>query len=196
MAMKIEKFNFKNMSLRDKLFMGVTFLCAVGYCYYQFEYKVQAKKLSELDLRILEISGPLAELQGTAIRLANAKPEERIAQLNAEIGILHEEIAKIKSRLEGKSLEVINDLQNEAEKNGLVIKSIRTKEKSVRRGNLNIREMSVIMTIHSDYEALRVYLMTLETFPAVLWIRSLETTRNVEILPKIETRLYLKLFVI
>ena len=52
------------------------------------------------------------------------------------------------------------------------------------------------MEMESDYDSLKSFIALLGTFPAVLDIESLETTRNEKIIPKVESRLHLKVMVL
>jgi hypothetical protein len=52
------------------------------------------------------------------------------------------------------------------------------------------------MEIESDYDSLKNFIASLKNFPAVITIQSLETTRDEKILPKLESRLHIKVIVL
>jgi hypothetical protein len=51
------------------------------------------------------------------------------------------------------------------------------------------------LAMEMDYEALKSFIASLGTSPAVIDIESLETTRNELNIPKIESRLHLKVMI-
>ena len=71
---------------------------------------------------------------------------------------------------------------------------MRTKESFISRSGMRLKEVSLEM--ESDYNALKSFVAALGSFPAVLDIESLETKRNEKILPKVESRLHLKVMVL
>ena len=73
---------------------------------------------------------------------------------------------------------------------------MQTSEKFVNRSGLRLKEVSLIMEMESDYDALKNFIASLGKSTAVIDIESLETKRVEKILPKIESRLHLKVMVL
>ena len=71
---------------------------------------------------------------------------------------------------------------------------MRTKESFLSRSGMRLKEVSLEM--ESDYNGLKSFIASLDTFPAVLNIESLETEKNKKILPKVESRLHSKFMVL
>jgi hypothetical protein len=78
----------------------------------------------------------------------------------------------------------------------VILKSIRSSEKLVKRGSLKLKEVSLFMDMEADFDALKNFIDFLGTISAVLEIESLVTKRNEKILPKAESRLHLKVMVL
>jgi hypothetical protein len=64
------------------------------------------------------------------------------------------------------------------------------------RSGIELKEVSLVLEMESDYDALKNFITSLDTFPAVLDIESLATKRNEKILPKVESRFHLKVMVL
>jgi Tfp pilus assembly protein PilO len=197
MAVKPSKTDFKNLSIREMVIIVGTLLSAVGYGFFHFEYSVQMKKIKNLENQSAEVQTSLTALQKVMTSPENIKKtKEEIIKIKDEILELQTIIEKAKARLTGQDLEILNQLQNEADFYGVFLKSIKTSENSLSRAGLNLKEVSLVMDIESDYDALKNFVASLRDFPAVLTIQSLETTRNEKILPKLESRLHIKVIVL
>ncbi|MZH03696.1 MAG: hypothetical protein F3745_09975 [Nitrospinae bacterium] len=59
-----------------------------------------------------------------------------------------------------------------------------------------MKEVSLVMEVESDYDSLKKFVTSSKNFPAVITIQSLETLRNEKILPKLESRLHIKVVVL
>jgi hypothetical protein len=120
----------------------------------------------------------------------------QIVLIKEDISKLEQEIDKAKGRLKGQDAEILNELQNEADFFGVFLKPMQTKESFISRSGMRLKEVSPVMEMESDYNALKSFIASLDTFPAVLNIESLETKRNEKNLPKVESRLHLKVMVL
>ena len=190
-------FDLKKISIRELVIMGITLCSAIGYGYYEFEYTVQQKKITKITNEITEVRASLGTLQKL---LVNPKKMEKtkadIKKIEGELSDLKKDIKKVKSRLKGQELEILDQLQNEAEYNGVLLTSMRSSEKLVKRGSLKLKEVSLFMDMEAEFDALRNFIDFLSTIPAVIEIESLETKRNEKILPKVESKLHLKVIVL
>ena len=195
--MAVAKSDLKNLSLREFMIIGLTLVFGVGYGYYEFEYTAQNNKLKKIMTEMTQVQSSLSAFQSILIDPGKVKKTKaQIVLIKEDISKLEQEIDKAKSRLKGQDAEILNELQNEADFFGVFLKSMRTKEKFINRSGMRLKEVSLIMEIESDYDALKSFIASLGTFPAVLDIESLETTRNEKILPKVESRLHLKVMVL
>jgi Tfp pilus assembly protein PilO len=172
-----------------------TVLCLFGFVYYTFEYEVESKKIGVVQKRIQETEELIATFQGgltTPEKVQNAKLE--IENTGNRIADLKLEMQNIKSGMQGKYVDVLKQLEKEAARSGIALKSFKTEEKSVDREKLSYKEVTVNMKIQSDYQTLVRFLEHLQHIPAVMSVRQLEILRKDELLPKIETALQLELF--
>ena len=196
MPPKIEKFDINNISTRDRIFLAFTLTVALGYGFYEFEYKKTKAKEKMLALEISKINAPLELMQKSLQDVSVRDPENRIKQLEANIDKLKDEIKEMKVALHGKSLDVLNGLQASANKTGVIVKNIDIKEKDIKRGDVNIKELSLVLILNSDYKSLRNFMASLKDFPLAVGVKSMDTKRDEEISPLVETRLFLKLFLL
>ncbi|MEE9258359.1 MAG: hypothetical protein V3U37_02350 [Nitrospinaceae bacterium] len=189
----MEKLDLKNLSVRDKMIMVFTLTAALGYGYFEFEYKPVQAKIKNIKVELAD-----AKTIGNSFRQAvmNAGSLEKtlreIEGLEEKIKGMKNEIDGIKSKMEGKHVEILFELQRRAEHHGVVIKTLRTAEKTLARGNMRFLELSLILEMQSDYQSLKNFIASLQRFSAILWIQSLSTKRNAAILPEIEIQLHLK----
>ncbi len=195
--MALETPDLKNLSMRELMIIGFTLVFGVGYGYYEFEYVSQNDKLKKLKTEIVQVQASLGAFQQIMKNPANVKQTQaQVKKISEEISKLEEEIEKAKGRLKGQDGEILNELQNEADFFGVFLKSMRTSERFVSRSGLRLKEVSLIMEMESDYDALKNFIASLGNSPAVIDIESLETKRVEKILPKVESRLHLKVMVL
>ena len=116
--------------------------------------------------------------------------------LKDEIIELQSTIERIKARLTGQDLEILDELQSEADIYGVFLKSIKTNERSISQAGLNLKEVSLVMEVEGDFDALKKFVTSFKNFPAVITIQSLETIRDEKILPKLGSRLHIKVIVL
>ena len=195
--MAVAKSDLKNLSLREFMIIGLTLVFGVGYGYYEFEYTAQNKELDKIAIEMTQVQSSLNAFQKILIDPGKVKKTKaEIVLISEDISKLKQEIEKAKGRLKGQDMEIINDLQSEADFYGVFLKSMRTSEKTLNRSGMRLKEVSLVMEMESDYDALKSFIASLDTFPAVLDIESLVTKRNEKILPKVESRLHLKVMVL
>ena len=60
--------------------------------------------------------------------------------------------------VKGQDAEILNELQNEADFFGVFLKSMRTKERFIKRSGMRLKEVSLIMEMESDYDALKNFI--------------------------------------
>ncbi len=197
MALEKSSLDLKKLSLREIVIIGVTLSFAVGYGYYKFEYTTQNKKLENLTKQITQTQASVGAFKKILIDPTIVKKTEaEIEKVKLEVAELYQAIEQGKIRLQGQDTEFLNEIQEIAEANEVFLKSLRSSERFVKRGIMRLKEVSLIMEMEGEYTALKNFVDSLGTFPAVLHIESLEAKRNEKILPKIESRLHLKVLVL
>jgi hypothetical protein len=197
MADKNPKTNLKKLTIREILILIGTIVSAVGYGFYEFEYTVQAKKSAQLEKQMKEAQASLGAFQKILINPASVnRTKIQIKKIKNEISEIQSTIKKTKNRLKGQDLGILDKLQGEADFYGVFLKSMKTSEKKLSRAGLRLKEVSLILEIESDFSALKGFLASLKNFPAVLTIESLEIIRDERILPKLESRLHIKVVVL
>jgi hypothetical protein len=197
MADKTPKFDLAKLTLREiAIFIGVS-LAATGYGFYEFEYSVQEKKITQIEKEQKALDVSINTFQKMLINPAQAnRTKTQIKKIKNEIVDIQASIEKTKVRLTGQDLEILNNLQGEADFYGVYLKSMKTSERKFSRAGLNLKEVSLIMKIESDFSALKSFIGALKNFPAVITIESLETSRDEKILPNLESRLHIKVVVL
>ncbi|MEK9627563.1 MAG: hypothetical protein VW455_00930 [Nitrospinota bacterium] len=61
--MALDSSDLKNLSMREKLIIAFTFVFAVTYSYYEFEYTVQKNKLKKLKTDLVQVQSSLGAFQ-------------------------------------------------------------------------------------------------------------------------------------
>jgi Tfp pilus assembly protein PilO len=197
MATETAKFDISKLSIREIIIMIGTLLSAIGYGFYQFEYSVQTKKLTKLEIQLRELQTSIGALQIVLTHSASIDQTKiQIKTIKGEIDTIQSDIEKSKSRLKGQDTEILNSLQSEADFYGVFLKSIKSSETNLSRAGLRLKEVSLIIEVESDYDALKSFIASLKDLPAVITIQSLETTRDEKLLPKLESRLHIKVIVL
>ena len=195
--MALDKSDLKNLSMRELIIIGFTLIFGVGYGYYEFEYVSKSNEIEKIKSEMSQVQTSLGAFQKLMKSPENIKKtQEKIVKIKKEISLLEKEIEQAKGRLKGQDGEIIDELQNEADFYGVFLKSMRTSERFVKRSGLRLKEVSLIMEMESDYDALKKFIGSLGNSPAVIDIESLETKRVEKILPKVESRLHLKVMVL
>lgn len=191
----MEKFDLKKISMREKVIVLFTLVSLVGYGYHQFEYTVQEKRMKKVKTKLAQVDSSAAAMEKALVMMPDVvKTEKEITRVNQRITKLEGEIEAIKSKMRGSGTGVIREIQNEAALQKIVISSMRIRDRSLRRGKLQMKEISLILELRCGYRAMKHFLEFLDSYPALLSIESLEIVRNDEILPDIENRLHIKIF--
>jgi len=195
--MALDTSDIKNLSMREMMIIGFTLIFGVGYGYYEFEYVSKSNEIKKIKSEMTEGQTSLGAFQQLMKNTkAVKKTQSQIASIKQEITKLNQEIEKAKGRLKGQDGEILDELQNEADFYGVFLKSMRTSERYVNRSGLRVKEVSLIMEMESEYEALKNFIGSLGNSTAIIDIESLETKRVEKILPKVESRLHLKVMVL
>lgn len=193
----LKQFDLKNLQPREIALLVVAVLGVLGFGYYTFEFKARQKAIKEVKAQLIEAEGNVAAIRQAIISPERINAIEGEIKKNAEeISGVRAEIAAVKSKMQEKYVDILQQLKDEAVDNGAVMQSFKTSEKPVERGSLSYKEVSVTMKIQVEYDSLINLVARLETIPALLSLESLEVLRKDEILPKVESRLSIRLYVL
>ncbi len=196
-SMSMSEFDLKTLPMRTKILLVTTVLMAVGFGYYLLEYEGSLKKAARVQSRLMEVGETLAAYQ-TAVsspeKIISAKKGVTVSK--KEIERLTKKINATKSKMQEKYLDILRKLKREAELHGTVLRSFQSYEKDKVSGTLEYKEIQVNMTIHGDYNSLIRFIESLESIPAIISLKHVETSRVEEILPQVESRLRMELYVL
>ncbi len=195
--MSMSEFDPKTIPLRTKILLVTTVLMALGFGYYKLEYEGSLKTIKSMDSNLREVNETLAAYQ-TAVMNPNAivTAKANLETTKREIDRLTKSIDQTKSKMQEKYLAILRKLKREAELHGTVLRSFQSYEKDKTSGTLEYKEIQVNMTIRSDYNSLIRFVESLESIPAIISLEHVETSRLEEILPQVESRLRMELYVL
>ena len=193
----IQPVDLKNLKPREIGILIFTALMLVGFIWYKFELLPYQEKKKTAEKRLTEVNGMIAAFQMAAATPAQKKEvEDQIEKTGKEIAALREDIARVKTLMEGKSVNILQQLKKDASRKGAKLLSLKNTEKTITHGSLTYKEITVLMKIRSDYNTVADIVKKLENIPALLTLTNLETERVDEVLPLVETQLQLELIVL
>ena len=194
---KIESVDLKNLKPREIGILIFTALMLVGFVWYKFELQPCQEKKKVAEKRLKEVDGMIAVFQMAAISPLQKKDiETQIERTAKEIDALRENIANVKTLMESKTVNILQQLKSNTKSKGAKLLSLKNSEKLVTNGNLTYKEITVLMKIRSDYNAVADIVKKFNDIPALISLKSLETERIDEILPLVETQLQLEVIVL
>ena len=191
----MESFDWKRLSQREKIMAIVTLLVVMCLGFYMFEYQVQKKKLDALVLQLEKVSENIKNFE-TALSLAQSGDiQEKILKVSAEILVLNEEMKLIKDRMTENILDIVRELRRQAEFQGAELVSFNSREREVDEADFSYREITVFLTMKSNFKSVENFVRALERIPAVLSMRDFEIVRTRANYPRVETTFTLKFYV-
>lgn len=194
---KIEPVDLKNLKPREVGILIFTALMLVGFIWYKFELQPYQEKKKTAEKRLTEVNGMVAAFQQAVSNPAQKKEvEDQIEKTGKDITALREDIARVKTLMEGKSVNILQQLKKDASRKGAKLLSLKNTEKTVTHGSVTYKEITVLMKIRSDYNTVADIVKKLESIPALMTLTNLETERVDEVLPLVETQLQLELIVL
>jgi hypothetical protein len=194
---KIEPVDLKNLKPREIGILIFTALMLVGFVWYKFELQPHQEKKKVAEKRLKEVDGMIAVFQMAAISPLQKKDiETQIERTAKEIDALRENIANVKTLMESKTVNILQQLKSNTKSKGAKLLSLKNSEKLVTNGNLTYKEITVLMKIRSDYNTVADIVKKFNDIPALISLKSLETERIDEILPLVETQLQLEVIVL
>jgi len=195
--MEIPKLDFEKLKPREIAILMFTAAAAVGFAYYTFEYEPQAKRMQTVDGQLKKVESNIRSFRAAIPSAAQIKrTEKEIDRVDREITQLEAEIKAIKDDMRGREVDVLDELRREAELNGAILESVTTKEKTVTRGKVTYKEVSLILKIQSQYASIGNFVAALEKMPAVIALKGMKTFRKEGILPRVETLINIELSVL
>ena len=187
---------WRNLNLRERIVAFLVLLVGIGAAFYQFEYEVQQARLKSIQARIDTLE---PELNSYRQALSMTNPEEvrfQIKRTRGEIIRLQEEIEFFKSRMSGEARDIIRVLRRQAQRQGMEVVTIDVDEQMVSRGQAVYRQIQVHLEMVSDYSALPEFIRALDGVPALLAIRRLQVNRVPLLMPRVQTLMTVRLFVL
>lgn len=159
------------------------------------EYKVQKKKLASVTLQLEQVSENIKSFE-MALNLAQGgNIHEKIITVRADIVDLNKEMALLKDRMTENVLDIVHELSRQAEFQGAELLSFNSREREVAAGGFSYREVTVFLTMKSNFKSVENFVRALERIPAMLSLRDFEIVRTRANYPQVETTFTLKFFV-
>jgi len=185
------------LSTRELVILVVTLLVVVGMGYYKFEWESLQKQREELANQVMQAE---QSVQGFQAALGMVKPEKMQQEINKvkeEIETLKLEIDLTKGKMTEKVADIVRVLGDQAKFQKAQLVTLNSREKLVEKeGGTDFKEVTLFLTIKSNYGAIGDFVDALEEIPAVLMIRDIEIKRQRETHPRVETDITIKLFVL
>ena len=194
---KMEKIDLKNLSPREMLIMLFTGVFAIGFGYVKFEYEVQQKRIASVEKKIKQTDGLLATASTTLIKYKTPElTKKEMEKTLQRIDRVRQDIQEIKSKMVGKDIDILEQLGNEAELRGAILKSSKSSESDVTKGKFKYKNLTLKLKIQSDYLSLGEFIAGLEQIPAIISLTNVNMLRKESILPMIETQIKLTLSIL
>ncbi len=121
--------------------------------------------------------------------------QEKILKVSAEILVLNEEMKLIKDRMTENILDIVRELRKQAEFRGAELVSFNSREREVDEADFSYREITVFLTMKSNFKSVESFVRALERIPAVMSMRDFEIVRTRANYPRVETTFTLKFYV-
>lgn len=185
----------EKMSRRERIILALVGVVAVGAGFYKFEYEPQQARLKKVNASIEQIQGDVASLRQAVSAVRAQNVSMNIQRTRGDILRLQEEIEFFKSRMSGEVRDVIGVLKRQAALHGIQVKSINSQENEVTRSHFQYRRVQINLRMESGYRAIGKFISALEEVPAILSVQHFEVRRVQEILPRLNTSLTLRLYV-
>ncbi len=92
-------------------------------------------------------------------------------------------------------LDIVRELRRQAEFQGAELVSFSSREREVDEEGFSYREITVFLTMKSNFRSVENFVRALERIPAVLSMRDFEIVRTRANYPRVETTFTLKFYV-
>ncbi|MFQ5481547.1 MAG: hypothetical protein ACE5ER_02215 [Nitrospinaceae bacterium] len=187
---------YRKLSARDQAILLLMFWMGVGGLYYKFEYMVQMERLKSIKNQVADVEINVKSHRLAAGQFQPERMELEIKSKTSENIGLQEEIALLKSRMSGNAVDVLRILRRSARRSQVQLQSVQAEETPVVKGDFQYKEISLSLELTSTFWGVADFLQSLENVPAILSIEDLTVSRSRESLPRLETVLRIRLFVI
>ncbi len=185
----------KKLNRREKIILILVGAVAVGAGFYRFEYVPQKARLKQVNASIDRVQGDVASLRQAVSAVQAQNVSLSIQRARGDILRLQEEIEFFKSRMSGEVPDVIGVLKRQAALNGIQMKSINSEESEIPGKYFQYRRVEINLRMESGYSAIGKFISALEEVPAIMSIERFEIHRTPEILPRLNSSMTLRLFV-
>jgi Tfp pilus assembly protein PilO len=187
---------FQNLKLRERLILFMVFVVAIGAAYFQFEYEVQVNRLSALKVQKEELDREVQTYRAAAGMVTSNLLTRDIQEAQFEVVKLQDEIAFLKSRMSGDTVDIIRILKRVAQNNNVEFQSVDQNERQVTRGQFQYRQVNISIGLAASYRGVMEFIRSLDSIPAILSIEDLSLVREPSLLPKIQANMAIRLFVL
>lgn len=195
MALNMAGIDWKRLSPRERVMVVVTALVVLALGFYMLEYQVQKKKLTAVNLQLIQVSENIKSFEMALDLVQGDNVQEKILTVRSEIVSLDEEMELIKDRMTENILDIVHELSRQAEFQGAELLSLNTRERTVDEGGFSYTEVTVFLTMKSNFKSVENFVRALERIPAVLSLRDFEIVRSRAGYPRLETTFTLKFYV-
>lgn len=185
----------KKLSKREIVILSIVGVVAVGAGFYKFEYEPQQARLKKVNASIEQVRGDVASLQQAVSSGQAQNVSMNIQRTRGDIVRLQEEIEFFKSRMSGEVRDVIGVLRRQAALQGIQVKTINSEESEIAGKYFQYRQVDLHLKMESSYGAIGKFISALDEVPAILTVERFEINRVPEILPRLNSTLTLRLFV-
>lgn len=187
----------QKLSNRELVILVVTILVVVGIGYYKVEWEPLQKQREALAAQVMQVD---QSVQGYQAALGMVKPQkikDEINKAKEDIENLKLEIDLTKGKMTEKVSDIVRVLGDQAKFQKAQLVTFNSREKLIEKeGGTDFKEVTLFLTIKSNYEAIGDFVDALEQIPAVLMVRDIEIKRQRETHPRVETDITIKLFVL
>ncbi len=196
--MDLPKLTFiQKMSTRELTILIFTLLIVVGVGYYKFEWEGLQKQRKELEGQIAQADQGVQSFQAALGMVKPEKMVQEIAKVRQDIEDIKMEIDLTKGKMTEKVADIVRVLGDQAKFQKAQLVTFNSREKLVEKENgMEYKEVTLFLTIKSNYGAIGDFVDALERIPAVMMVRDLEIKRQRETHPRVETDITIKLFVL
>ncbi len=186
----------QKLSLRERIILGIVVMVIVGAGYVHFEYDPMTKKLQGLEAQISQVKGEVASFQQAVGGLRSQNIPQKVQAAQADIIRMQDEMQFFKTRMSGEVRDVVGVLKRQAALHGIKLQSISSEESPVQGQFIQYRRVEIHLKMQSQYPGIGKFIQALDEVPAILAIENLEVLREPSTLPRLNTSLTLRLFVI
>ena len=186
----------QKMAPRERILLTVTLIVLGTVGYYKFEFEPLQNNREQVSRQIEEADQRIKSFQAALTLAQQGKIQGQIDQVNREVESLKMEIDLTKDRMKEKVADIVHALSRQAKFQKAEMLTLDSREKLIQpKDGISYKEVTLFLTIKSNYPAVGDFIDALEQIPAVMVVRDIEVHRHRQVYPRVETKLTLKLYV-